>query len=102
MIDEGVFTQIDVPFEGATNTSAAGINNKGDIVGDFVLNGNTAGFEFSDGKYTVFDQPPCFCAAPYGINNRGEQPRGDRRARRPTRFPAQRWCLHVHRRPGSL
>src|SRR4051794_30810636 len=49
-----IFTQIDVP--GATSTSASGINDAGQIVGQF-NNGGTHGFLYSGGSFTQIDAP---------------------------------------------
>ncbi len=51
---------------------ACGLNDKGEVAGDFPINGTFHGFHF-DGK-TVRDigSPGSIAATPYGINNRSE------------------------------
>ncbi|MGC2113846.1 MAG: hypothetical protein WA656_04920, partial [Pseudolabrys sp.] len=66
----GVFTTLAVP--GATDTTAEGINNSGQIVGSYV--GESAqqhGFIYSDGVYTHVDDP-LGMTFPSDINDRGQ------------------------------
>ena len=42
-------------FPGATSTSAAGINNRGEIVGSYTDSSGTHGFIFANGVFTRFD-----------------------------------------------
>ena len=52
------FTQIDATSLGATNTFAYGINNSGQIVGQYVdAQGNLHGFETNGTAYTTVDYP---------------------------------------------
>jgi uncharacterized membrane protein len=78
--EDGIFTTVDVPFEGATDTTINGINDRGDMVGTYIdcgfcpVIGNIRGFLYSKGEFTRID-PPCdqlLSVAPSGINNRGE------------------------------
>jgi probable HAF family extracellular repeat protein len=65
------FTTIDVP--GAVGgTVARGINNRGQIVGDFYDGTGSHGF-LKDGRtFTRIDVPGATGTAAYGINNRGQ------------------------------
>ena len=62
------FSSIDVP--GAFATAAHGINDRGQIVGEYVTitGGANHDFVLDDGTFTTFDVP----GTPTGINNRGE------------------------------
>ena len=52
------FSNIDVPFTGATETFANGINNSGEIVGAYEgSDGLSHGFTLVGGTYTSFDYP---------------------------------------------
>jgi uncharacterized membrane protein len=58
VLKRGTYTTIDVPFPGATNTVAAGINNFGDVVGTYVdSDGMSHGFTLKRGVFTSFDFP---------------------------------------------
>jgi len=58
VLKNGTYTTIDVPFSGATNTVAAGINNLGDVVGTYVdSDENSHGFTLKKGVFTSFDFP---------------------------------------------
>ena len=58
VLKNGTYTTIDVPFPGATNTVAAGINNLGDVVGTYVdSDENSHGFTLKKGVFTSFDFP---------------------------------------------
>jgi len=59
------FSSIDVP--GAFATAAHGINDRGQIVGEYSA-GGLHGFVLDHGTFTTFDVP----GTPTGINNRGE------------------------------
>lgn len=52
---EYTFTTIAVP--GASSTDAWGLNNAGDVVGSYVVNGATHGFLLRKGSYTQIDVP---------------------------------------------
>src|SRR5262245_36871023 len=63
-------TQFDVP--GATNTLARGINNEGQIVGQYGDSTGTHGFLFSAGSVIQLDVPvPGYETRAYGINDAG-------------------------------
>lgn len=71
MVTDGQdLTMIDYP--GATRTVAYGINNSGDIVGNYVSSGVTHGFLLSAGKFTQIDYPGAASTSPYGINSKGD------------------------------
>ena len=64
------FSTIDVP--GAQETEAHGVNDAGQIVGDFVDNAGLHGFLYDRGTFTTIDVPGAtsFTVA-FGINNAG-------------------------------
>ena len=64
------FETIDVA--GATMTHAWGINERGDIVGDYVVAGKIHGFLLSDGEYATIDVPEANQTRPWDINAHGE------------------------------
>jgi uncharacterized membrane protein len=73
VLDNGTYTQVDFP--GAVSTDLNGINDVGDIVGDYTLDGSTYhAFLLQSGTFTSFDVP--FPGAPLvgatGINNNGQ------------------------------
>ena len=57
---------------GADKSWAMGINNLGDIVGQFTVGWNWHGYLLHDGVYTQIDMPGEAAALPYGINDRGD------------------------------
>ena len=61
------FTTIDVP--GAFSTEAFGINDAGQIVGDFHVD---HGFLYTAGTFTTIDVPGAFSTQASGINNAGQ------------------------------
>jgi len=64
------FTAINFP--GATRTSALGLNDMGDIVGDFIdSSGVFHGYVLSQGNFTNFDPPGSIQTRGLAINNRG-------------------------------
>jgi probable HAF family extracellular repeat protein len=71
-------TQLDVPFPGAVNTNAPGLNNRGDIVGFYTdtVTRRVLGFRRDrTGHYESFEAPtetPSSSTIPTGINNRGD------------------------------
>jgi hypothetical protein len=67
----GKFTTIDVPFSGAVNTWADGINNSGEIVGTWEDAITDHGFVLSGGTYTSFDYPGAVSMFVYCVNNNG-------------------------------
>jgi uncharacterized membrane protein len=74
---DGVYTTLDVQGAGGPNggTVPLGMNDHGDIVGDFTNPPDgfpRHGFLLSDGVYTTFDVPPdSFLTVATGINNAG-------------------------------
>jgi uncharacterized membrane protein len=75
VFERGVFTQIDVPFPGVLGTLATGINDQGQIVGNYLdSKGEGHGFILDRGVFSSVDVP--FPGAhdtnTSGINNRGE------------------------------
>jgi probable HAF family extracellular repeat protein len=68
----GSFTQIDVPGS-ISGTAAFGINNAGQIVGDFSNNTGTHGFLYTSGSFTQIDAPGATSGThAYGINSAGQ------------------------------
>jgi probable HAF family extracellular repeat protein len=58
VLKRGTYTTIDVPFAGATDTVASGINNLGDVVGTYSdSDGYSHGFTLKKGVFTSFDFP---------------------------------------------
>jgi len=73
LLDQGVFTPIDVDIPGATRTEPTGINNRGQIVGNFTdAKGVRRGFLFDQGVFTPIDVPGATSTVVYGINGRGQ------------------------------
>jgi probable HAF family extracellular repeat protein len=79
LLSGGMYTTLNVP--GGTSTTARGINNQGQIVGDYNSNpidpNRYSGYIFSSGVYTTFDDPmnagsgfaSTDMTTPYDINN---------------------------------
>ncbi|HLJ91981.1 MAG TPA: PEP-CTERM sorting domain-containing protein [Gemmataceae bacterium] len=65
-----VYTPIEVP--GVFNTIATGINNAGQVVGYYVVNGAAHGFLLNRGVFTTVDVPGFFSTEAYGINDIGQ------------------------------
>ncbi len=63
------FSTIDVP--GAQETEAHGINDAGQIVGDFVDNAGLHGFLYDRGTFTTIDVPGAQSTQAFGINDSG-------------------------------
>jgi len=63
------YTTLQVP--GATYTVAYGVNNNGDIVGSFVLNGVQSGFLYSGGAFQTIACPGVGYTIAQGINDNG-------------------------------
>ena len=63
-------TTLNVP--GASSTIASGINNSGQIVGQYSNTGGTHGFLLSGGVYTTLDAPGAISTEAYGINDAGQ------------------------------
>ena len=64
------FTTLDVP--GASSTQARGINNAGQVVGDFIRSGVFHGFINTGGTFTTLDVPGASFTGAGGINNAGQ------------------------------
>jgi probable HAF family extracellular repeat protein len=66
------FTTLDVP--GASTTSAAGINSRGQIVGFYFdsVDGPVHGFLYDAGVFTTLDVPGAISTQAWGINPRGQ------------------------------
>ena len=63
------FSPVTVP--GATASTAAGVNNAGDIAGFAVIGGNTEGFYITPSKTTEFEVPGSTNTGFFGLNNNG-------------------------------
>jgi probable HAF family extracellular repeat protein len=73
LLDQGVFTPINVDVPGATRTEPTGINNRGQIVGNFTdAKGVRRGFLLDQGVYTPIDVPGATSTVVYGINAHGQ------------------------------
>jgi probable HAF family extracellular repeat protein len=70
VLSAGTFTRISVP--GATWTVPRGINDQGQIVGDYEINGQTYGFLYSGGAFTTLTIPSAINISVSGINNNGQ------------------------------
>jgi len=72
LLSGGVYTTIDVP--GSTGTIAYGINNSGEIVGEYFVGGGVTphGFLYSEGIFTPLDVPGAISTYASGINDAGE------------------------------
>jgi probable HAF family extracellular repeat protein len=64
------YTSFDVPPT-TSSTAAFGINDKGEIVGEF-LNGHVHGFVYSDGGYTTIDPPGTTATVAFGVSNQDQ------------------------------
>jgi len=68
---QGTYTQIDYP--GAVQTECWGIDNAGDVVGEYVDGlGISHGFLLSGGAYSTIDYPHLRDTGLYGINDVGQ------------------------------
>ena len=69
-------TQLDVPFPGAINTNAPGLNDRGDIVGFYTVSGRQVAFRRDRHEnYESLDAPsptPASCTLAIGINTPGD------------------------------
>ena len=66
-------TTIDVPFAGATNTAARGINDAGQVVGSYSdASGGVHGFLKDGATFTPIDIPGASYTAAQGINDAGQ------------------------------
>ncbi len=67
-----VFSFTTIDFPGATQTSANGINNAGQIVGFYGPGGSRHGFLLSSGSFSTIDFPGATQTHGDGINNAGQ------------------------------
>src|SRR5262245_51213567 len=65
-----VFKTIDVP--GSTASEAWGINDAGQVVGNYTAGGVTHGYLLSEGSYTTLDVPGATSTSPSAINDSGQ------------------------------
>jgi probable HAF family extracellular repeat protein len=70
LFSAGGYTTLDVP--GSTATEALGINDAGQIVGDYLAGGGQHGFLLSGGSYTMLDVPGSTLTVADGINAAGQ------------------------------
>ena len=67
----GRYTRIGVP--GARTTTAYGINNRGQVVGQYQdANGRYHGYVWERGRFTTIDAPGAVATTPFDINERGQ------------------------------
>ena len=66
------YTALDVPFVGASNTIALGINNRGRIVGTYQTSTGIHGFTHYNGSYSTIAVPGALDTTPTGINRSGQ------------------------------
>jgi probable HAF family extracellular repeat protein len=70
---DGQFTTLAVPFEGATATHPYGVNNQGQVVGNYWTTAERYhGFLYEDGIYTPIDVPQAVWTLAYEINQPGQ------------------------------
>lgn len=72
VLAEPSFTYTSVDVQGASSTTASGINARGDIVGSYVDTSGQHGYLLSDQGVTSIDYPGAVATQARGINNRGE------------------------------
>jgi probable HAF family extracellular repeat protein len=70
LLSGGSFTTLDAP--GSTLTLALGINDAGQIVGEYEASGRFHGFLLSGGSFTTLDPPGSTFTNALGINNVGQ------------------------------
>lgn len=69
---KGAFTTVDYPGDPTLATFVHGINDRGEVVGQYDLaDGLVHGFLLSRGAYTPLDYPGAYWTTPTGINNAG-------------------------------
>ncbi|HEY2234485.1 MAG TPA: hypothetical protein VGK01_13510 [Candidatus Angelobacter sp.] len=72
MVHNGVFHQVTIPGFPNASTVANGVDNLGDIVGQFDRNGSGVGFLLHNGKLTIISFPGATGGTfPSSINNQG-------------------------------
>jgi hypothetical protein len=59
-------------FPGATETVVQGLNDSGEAVGFYMMNGSTMGFTYLSGTYTSVVYPGSDYTALFGVSNNGE------------------------------
>jgi probable HAF family extracellular repeat protein len=70
---DGQVTTLAVPFAGATATHPYGVNNKGQVVGNYFTDAERYhGFLYAAGVFTVIDVPGATHTQAYGINDKGQ------------------------------
>lgn len=75
LLRDGEFVPVDVPVPGTFLTRANGINDRGQIVGEYLdsnLNHQQHGFLFSRGRYRSLDVPGSAGTSATGINKSGD------------------------------
>lgn len=72
LYEGGVFTTLEVPFQGVRRTEALGINHRGEIVGKYVDDRGSHGFVYDRGRFTSLDVPGALHTAAVGINAEGQ------------------------------
>lgn len=68
----GVFTTIDFPSAGVTDTLVFGNNNAGELVGAYFDSTGGHGFERSGGQFMTLEFPGSVYTQPVGINDSGD------------------------------
>jgi probable HAF family extracellular repeat protein len=63
---------VTINYPGSTSTIAYAVNNSGDIVGGYVVNGQGYGFLYSGGKFRSLNPPGGTAADASGINDEGD------------------------------
>jgi len=66
----GELSSVEVP--GASATFSRGINNRGNIVGNYTSAGATHGYLLRGGEFTTIDFPGASSTGAAAINSRGE------------------------------
>jgi uncharacterized membrane protein len=61
-----------IDFPGSTSTAAFGLNNSGQVVGDYGPGGAIQGFLLSGGTFTTIDFPGTTVTIAEGINSSGQ------------------------------
>jgi hypothetical protein len=64
----GKFTPVNPP--GATNVTASGINNHGNITGFYVSSSQTVGFFMKGKQFSAFSYPNATSTMPFGVNDK--------------------------------
>ena len=68
--EDGQFTEL--PFPGAQYAAAFGINDSGQIVGEYQTGNHVSGFLLDRGEVTLIEAPGAAGTYAHGINNRGD------------------------------